>query len=252
MSKMRVALQLYTVRDEMAKNVRSTLKAVAEMGYKAVQVSGMYDLSADEMKSILDENGLEVAGTHEGLDDLSKDIKGVLKRNAVLGSPWIVLPWSQAMRDGDVAAIEDLARQADGFGKACKEAGFGFGYHNHNFEFRKVNGRSAMDILLEKTSPELVTVELDVGWCWYAGENPAEWVRKLKGRVPLLHAKDHDKENKDVNRPVGDGALDWEAIFAAAEEAGTKWVFVEEDRTVLPPLSSVARSLKNLQAMGLE
>lgn len=248
---MRAALQLYTVRDECAKDFFGTLRKVAAMGYRAVQVSGWYNTKPADLKKVLDDLGLQVAGTHEPYDDFKNNIDALLERNAILGTKHVTLPWAQLSKEPTAESYDQLAEEMNVMGAACAKAGFTFTYHNHAHEFVLIDGQYGLDRLFAATDPKLVQCEIDVGWTYYAGVDPAAYVRKYPGRVPLLHAKDHDKENKDINTPVGEGALNWPAIFEACREVGTDWVLVEEDNPTRPSLHSVAISLRNLQEMGI-
>ena len=131
------------------------------------------------------------------------------------------------------------------------EVGLGFAYHNHHMEFQKFDGRFAMDILFDGTSPKL-TSELDVYWVQYGGASPVAWIDKLAGRLQLLHCKDYAIiEHDPTFAEVGEGNLEWPAIFAAAAKAGTEYLIVEEDTCTRPCMESVAISFKNLQAFGM-
>ncbi|HEY3412622.1 MAG TPA: sugar phosphate isomerase/epimerase [Armatimonadota bacterium] len=251
MSEIKIGLQMYTVRDECAQDFPGTLRKVAEIGYKYVELAGTYGLSPEALKDVLDDCGLAAISTHEGLDPLRDDMLAVLARCKTLGIEYIVCPYAQGTNGSDPAVWDGLAKDFNAIGKSCSDAGFTFGYHNHAHEYVMVNGMYGLDYLMEKTDPNLVKMEVDAGWTWFAGVDPAEYIRKHGSRVALIHAKDHDAANKDLNRPVGDGALNWKAIFDACHEVGTKVAIVEEDRTIAPALESVARSFANLKAMGL-
>lgn len=251
MSEIKIGLQMYTVRDECAKDFAGTLRKVAEIGYKYIELAGLYEMTPEAVKAVLDETGLEALSTHEGYDGLKADVKSVIATAKTLGIKYVVCPGAPGTGESDPAVWDNLAKEFNEIGRACSDAGLVYGYHNHAHEYVKVNGNYGLDYLMEKTDPQLVKMEVDVGWTWYAGVDPADYVRKHGSRVALIHAKDHDKANKDQNRPVGDGALDWKAIFAACREAGVAGAIVEEDRTITPALESVAKSLANLKAMGI-
>ncbi len=252
MAKPNVALQLYTVREACARDFKGTLKRLAEIGYKNVELAGLHGLAPEELKYTLDALGLRAVSAHESQDALTQDLDGVLSRMKAMGVEYIVCPGAAATHETDPAAWDHLAEQFETVGRGCRDAGLVFAYHNHAHEFQMVDGRYGLDYLMEKTSPDLVRLEVDAGWVWFAGVDPAAYLRKYPGRAPLIHAKDHDREDKNLNRPVGDGAVDWNAVFAAAREIGVQYAIVEEDKTILPELESVEKSLQNLKAMGLE
>lgn len=251
MSDIKIGLQMYTVRDDCAQDFPGTLRKVAGIGYKYVELAGTYGLSPEALKAVLDDCGLKAISTHDGLDALRDDLPAVLARCKTLGIEYIVCPYAHGTNESDPACWDKLASDFNRIGKACADAGFTYAYHNHAHEYVMVNGIYGLDYLMEKTDPNLVKMEVDVGWTWYAGVDPAAYIRKHGTRVELIHAKDHSRSNKDENQPVGDGALDWNAIFAACAEVGTKAAIVEEDRTIAPALESVAKSLANLKAMDL-
>lgn len=247
-----IGLQLYTVREACAQDFKGTLKRLAGMGYRNVELAGLHGLAPEELRDTLEALGLKAVSSHEPFEALTGDLDGVLARMVTLGIPYIVCPGAAATNETDPAAWDTLAGQFNEIGRACRDAGRVFAYHNHAHEFQTVAGRYGLDYLMEKTSPDLVSLEVDAGWVWFAGVDPAAYLRKYPNRVPLIHAKDHDREDKNRNRPVGDGAVDWEGVFVAAREIGVRYAIVEEDRTILPELESVEKSLRNLRAMGLE
>jgi sugar phosphate isomerase/epimerase len=242
-----VALQLYTVRDETARDFAGTVRQVAEIGYPGVEFAGYGGLDAAAMKSLLDETGLQAASSHVGLDRLEADLDGEIEYCLAIGCSYLVLPWL-AMDQRSPEQLRALAPRLNEFGRRCHERGLTFGYHNHDFEFASSDGQYLLDMLLDATDPALVALELDGYWAAYAGVDPAAYLRKRRGRVPLVHLKDMAADRTFTE--VGDGTLDLPAIFAAAEEGGARWYIVENDRPAMPSLQSARRSLENLRQMG--
>lgn len=253
MAELKIVAQLYTLREECAKDYAGTMLAVAAAGYKYVQVSGFHGLEPQQIRDAIDAAGMRCVSTHESYDAVTRDLDAVLARNKVLGAETIICPWVPGTRDEETSADtwKRLAGEFDIVGHKVKDAGLLFGYHNHDHEFRTFDGKYGLDILMDGTNPETVMLELDAGWAWFAGVDPAAYLRKFPGRAPIIHAKDHDKEDKRKNRPVGDGALDWPPFWDACRAVGTEYAAVEEDQCILPPVESVAKSLKNMVAMGL-
>lgn len=246
-----VALQLYTLRDHVAKDLNGTLGKVAEMGYEGVELAGYGDLGdAEKVKRALDVSGLRLVASHVSSQDLRDDLQRVIDEALILGNKYVVC---SGLFAGDRS--EDGYRE---FAKLCNEAGARLNssaiqlcYHNHDFEFNeKVDGGYALDYLYENTEPALLQAELDTFWVQKGGEDPASYIRKYSGRVPLLHIKDMTKDDAKTFAEVGEGSLDWPAIFAAAEEGGTTAYIVEQDICPGEPLDSVRKSLENLKAMG--
>ncbi|HEY3412621.1 MAG TPA: sugar phosphate isomerase/epimerase [Armatimonadota bacterium] len=253
MGEIKIVAQLYTLRDECAKDYAGTMRAVAAIGYKYVQVSGFHGLEPQQIRETIDDAGMRCVSTHESYDAVTKDLDAVIARNRILGAETIICPWVPGTREetADAATWQALAAVLNTVGRAVRKAGLTFGYHNHDHEFRIFNGRYGMDILMEGADPENVALELDAGWAWFAGVDPAAYLRKYPGRAPIIHAKDHDTADKTKNRPVGDGALNWPPFWDACRAVGTSYAAVEEDTCILPPIESMARSFNNMVAMGL-
>ena len=250
MPKPKVALQLYTVRDNLKNDFAGTLRAVAEMGYPAVQLSDYGGLTAAELKKLLSGLGLEVAGSHVGLDALEARPDEEIRYCLEAGTVDVVIPAIPAERR---QSREDWLRLADLFnrlGSRSQALGARLSYHNHAFEFEKVNEEYALDRLLGSTSPALLKWEPDVYWIQYGGQDPAAYIRKYAGRTPLVHLKDMAADESRTFAEVGEGILNWPAIFAASEESGAEWYIVEQDRWSRPPLEAAALSLKHLREWG--
>lgn len=242
-----IALQLYTVRDETERDFAGTLRRVAEIGYPAVEFAGYGGLDATEMQSLLGETGLSAASTHVALARLESDLDGEIAYCQAIGCSYLVLPWL-AEEWRSAAKLRELAPRLNQFGQRCRERGITFAYHNHDFEFAQSDNNYVLDILLDATDPASVALELDAYWAAYAGVDPAEFLRKRSGRVPLVHLKDMAADRSFTE--VGDGTLDLQAVFTAAEEGGARWYVVENDRPKIASLDSAKRSLDNLRQMG--
>lgn len=243
-----VALQLYTVRDETARDFAGTIRRVAEIGYPAVEFAGYGDLDADAMKSLLDETGLRAASTHVGFAALDSDLDAQIDYALTIGCQYLVLPYLDRNQYSNADAFRALAPRLNEIGRRCKERGLGFAYHNHDFEFAGGAGNYGLDALLDATDPALVGSELDVYWAAYAGADPVAYLRSRAGRIPLVHLKDMSPERTFTE--VGDGTLDMAAIRAAAAEGGARWFIVENDQPRMASLESARRSLENLKAAG--
>ncbi|MCS7308850.1 MAG: sugar phosphate isomerase/epimerase [Armatimonadetes bacterium] len=249
MAKFGIALQTYTVREEMARDFKGTLQKIAEMGYPAVQLSDTGGMSIEEARNFLESLGLTVFGGHFGLEQLEKNLDSVLQLARGLDMEYIVVPWLAEELRRDADGWKGVAQRMNAIGQKVVDAGFVFGYHNHSFEFQRFDGKYGLDILMENTDPQLVQLELDTYWVKHGGEDPAEYIRKYAGRVPLLHLKDMAQDGSFAE--VGYGILDWDSIFRAAEEAGVKWAAVEQDTCQRPPLESARLSLEFLKSKGL-
>jgi sugar phosphate isomerase/epimerase len=242
---------MYTLRDDAAKDFVRTLREVAKIGYQAVELAGYGGLDAQELKAHLDDMGLQVAGSHVALGALEGNLQEVVDYSLALGNRYVVCP----SLPGELRNESGYHRVADALNTAgtyLKGAGLQLAYHNHAFEFTRLpSGEYAYDVLMEMTDPELVKIELDTYWVKKGGEDPAAYMRRYAGRVPLVHLKDMTPGENPTFAEVGEGVMDFDAIFMAAEVAGAEYYIVEQDRCERPPLESVKISYQNLQGMGI-
>ncbi|MCG3196168.1 MAG: Inosose dehydratase [bacterium] len=253
MSKIPVGIQLYTLREDCAKDFRATIRAVAEIGYQGVELAGDGGLSTKEMKMLLEENNLEAAGSHHGIDQLEGSLDQVIDYNLRIGNSRIVCPYlPQEFQDKGADGYRDAARILDKVGARLRERGLSLSYHNHSFEFSgKENGQYYLDLLLSLAAPENLLAELDTYWVQHGGESPVGYLNRYAGRVALLHIKDMAGDANRSFAEIGSGILDWDGIFAAAEKAGVKWLLVEQDICPGPPIESARKSFDYLASRGL-
>jgi sugar phosphate isomerase/epimerase len=240
-----VAVQLYTLRELLDRDVEGTLDALAQAGAREVELAGLHDRSGPAMRAALDAAGLVAVSAHVPLERFEQEPGAVLEEAAALGASTLVVPWvrppaSAAEADAVVARIAAAAAVTAG-------AGLGFAYHNHDFEFRALDDGTNLWSRITGAGWDL---EPDVGWLRVAGHDAVAVLEELQGRCPLVHAKDVRRtpsgEWEDV--PAGDGELDWTAVGAAARAAGTAWLIVELDNPAPDTVSDVARSLDTLRA----
>lgn len=244
-----VALQIYTVRDEAARDFNGTLRRIAELGYDGVELANTADLEAVELRALLDQAGLRLAGCHVPLERLENALEDALDYQAALGSTHVVCPFIPPDRRNSADDYRKVAASLNRAGAAARERGITFCYHHHSFEFQRFEGVSGMDILFGETQPTLVKAELDTYWIRHGGEDPAGYIREFVGRAPLIHVKDMAAGEERDFAEVGEGILDWPTILEACKEAGTEWLIVEQDRCARPPLESAAISLANLRQL---
>jgi sugar phosphate isomerase/epimerase len=250
MPKHPIAVQMYTLRNEVASDYAGTLRAVAELGYGAVELTTLGSFSAAELRTELDTLGLQVAGMHVGLDRLERQLDTVLDELRTLGARYVVCPAVPPERRSSAEGWRELARSLDQIGRRCRSQGLQLCYHNHDFEFQRFDNQTGLDILFGASDPELVKSELDVYWAAFAGADPVALIRQLGSRVPLIHLKDMAADPSRTFAEVGHGVLDFAAIFAAGDEAGVEWYIVEQDRCARPPLESIGMSLAYLRSIG--
>jgi sugar phosphate isomerase/epimerase len=248
-----ISVQLYTVRDLTAKDFAATVKQVAAIGYKSVEMAGYGNLkSAAEAKKALDDAGLSVAGTHAPIEQLEQDIARVLDDNEALGSKLIICPWMPEARRKDADGWKQVAKSLNQAGRACHERGVDFAYHNHAFEFEKFDGgRTGLDILFDNCEAHLVKAEIDVYWVQHGGEDPVARINQLGDRVVALHLKDMAAGEDRKFAEVGTGVLDFKSILQAAKQHGVRYGAVEQDSTYgKDPLAAIKTSYENLKKLG--
>lgn len=243
-----IALQLYSVRDEMEKDFIGTLKKVADIGYKGVEFAGFGNLPAVQLKEALADLGLTPVGSHTGVDLLSDKLDEVIEYNLTLENKYIICPYYKLESKEDIIKASQFFSKA---GEKIRASGLDFLYHNHDFEFKKYDGEYGLDILFKGVKPGYMSAEIDSGWVFYAGVNPAAYIKSYTGRCPLIHIKDFLTSDSRSFTEIGKGIVDVKAIAAAAVEAGTKWLIVEQDECSIPSLESVHISFENLKKMKL-
>ncbi len=257
----RIALQLYTLRGPMADDFLGTLRQVAGIGYRAVELAGFGGLPVAELRATLDDLGVRAMGAHVPLAAFEERLDESIADVRQLGCDYAVIPMLPEERRRSVGQVVEIAAAFNRYGAACREAGLSFAYHNHAFEFAPLpdDGRTLYDLLLAETDPALVAFELDAFWAVHAGVDPLTLLPGLLGRVPLLHVKDLAPEGTPVtpggkapvDAPPGDGTLPWSDLLPAAAVAGTRWYIVEQDFPK-DPLADVERGLRFLESQSAE
>ena len=256
MTRSRIAAQLYTLRDftKTPADIAGTMKKVREIGYEAVQLSALGPIQPAELKKITDGEGLTICSTHIGFERMRDDPQGIIEEHNIYECKHSAI----GAMPGDYRSAEGFhrfAREASEVAKRLAEGGLTFSYHNHSFEFESAAADGdtiGLEILRTESDPRYFNLELDTYWVQHGGGDPADWIRKCKGRVPLLHLKDMAfKDGQQIMAEVGEGNLNWTAIIRAAEEAGVEWYLVEQDVCQHDPFESLAISLRNLGAMGI-
>jgi sugar phosphate isomerase/epimerase len=243
-----VALQPYTIREEMKTDYLGSLARVAEIGYQGVELGPPPDgITLGAFKQHMERLGLQVIGAHASLEQLTSGLDAQVEYLKEMGGAYLALSYRFDSR----AAVLEAARTFNAVGERCQKHGIQFLYHNHNWEFTRFDGEYAYDILLGATDPELVKMEPDTYWIQRGGADPVAYLNRLGGRCPLLHIKDMEPGADQYFAEIGEGVLDWGAIFPAAEQAGVLWLVVEQDGCRRPVFESIALSYQNLQRMGV-
>ena len=256
----KVGVQLYTVRDLMKEDFDGTIAKVAQVGYKEVEFAGYFGRTAQQVKDVLEKNGLTAPSTHVQYDELDEKFPSVIEFSKTVGMDYIVCPWIPE----DLRKSPDIWKQAsekfNKCGEQTKKAGIQFGYHNHWFEFLPVNGKLPYDELLKDCNPDLVKMEMDLCWAVAAGADPVKYFQKYPGRFPLVHVKDLKTKPKITSggaqnygdtvdlTAVGSGIIDWKRIFAHSQQAGIKHYIVEHDHPK-QPIESITESYQYLSKL---
>lgn len=228
-----IALQNYTLRN--VGTLEQQFAMAHDAGFKAVEIVSDQGVGAKEMKALLKKYQLQVTSDHVQLADLEADADKIVTFNKAINNRTLVVPWLEANERPDSAAgWQQFAQRLDKLGAALKKQGMTLAYHNHNFEMKKYDGKTALEIILDSSSPQNLQVELDVAWVSRGGQDPVRFLQKYPGRIFAIHAKDNASigiRDDEMNfAPAGSGLLAWNEILPAAEKAGTRWYIVEHDK----------------------
>jgi sugar phosphate isomerase/epimerase len=247
-----LGIQLYTVRDLLAKDFDGTLRDVHTAGFVEVEAAGYYGRTAPQFKQAVDNAGLRCVSVHHSLGDLLAKPE-LIDYVHQLDASYLICssPRKKDGSDGQLT-LDDWKWNADQFnkfGEKTKTAGMQFGYHNHMHEFDKFDGVVAYDELLKNTDPKLVTMEMDCGWVFVGGYEPADYLNKYPERFSLLHVKDMiGKGEEHKSTELGHGSIDYKTVFAAAKNL--KHYFYEQeafDKPAMEALKISADYLNNLK-----
>ncbi|MUT67581.1 sugar phosphate isomerase/epimerase [Paenibacillus sp. NEAU-GSW1] len=248
MGKLPIGLQLFTLRNETSVDMEGTLRKVAALGFEGVEFAGYGGIEAEKMRDLLQELNLKVIGSHIGLQLLEEKIDEEIAYLHTIGAKYASIPWLEE----DQRSAEAWQQHFDKFeqyGKRFRDAGIQLLYHNHDFEFHvSFDGNFVFDELFDRIGPDLLKVEMDIGWVQYAGQDPLEYVTKYAGRLPILHLKDFLKgENGMDTVELGRGLLPRVELIELSEKIGVEWIIVEQDNCANPPLEAVEESLNWLK-----
>jgi sugar phosphate isomerase/epimerase len=245
----KIGAQLYTVRRELERDFGGTLAKVAALGYREVEFAGYFGRKPAEVRSLLGRYRLAAPAAHVGLADLRGDLRPLLDAARVVGHKYLLVAYLPAE---ERRTLDDYRRHADLFneaGAALGREGLRFAYHNHDFEFAPLEGRVPYDLLLERTDPRAVKLELDLYWAVKGGADPVEYFGRHPGRFHLLHVKDMDATPRRSFADVGRGRIDFKPIFARAGRAGVRHYFVENDEPAGSPFESLRVSIDYLRRL---
>ena len=247
---MKIGVQLFTLRSLLEDDLWGTLEKLAEMGYRNVELAGLYDISAETWRDKLNGFGMQAVAAHVGLDGLEGGFDQTVADAKTLGLRWVVLPW---VGEADyVSGWSALGQRLNEIGLRLGDHDLEFAYHNHSFELIQAQGKLGLDHIWDSSSGVNVQAELDVYWLQHGDVEPDSYILKLASRVPLIHAKDMAEGEDRTYTEVGQGILEWEDILEACRIAGVEYAIVEHDDPQIDPLESVRISREFLRDQGLE
>lgn len=248
--------QLYTVREYMKtpEDIAKSLKRIKEIGYDAVQLSGLGPIDPYQLKDILDKEQLEAGATHISFERMQQDLDGVIREHKLWNCKYVGIGGMPGAYSTSGEGFAKFAKEASEIARKLNDNGLRFVYHNHSFEFQKFDGITGMEILFNESDPEVFEFEIDTYWVQAGGGDPIAWIKKMKNRMGVVHFKDMtiSSERKQIMAEVGEGNLNWPGIVEACKEIGVRWYMVEQDVCQRNPFESLAISLKNLHSMGLK
>ncbi len=254
-----IGVQLYTVRGVLPQKPAETLNAIHAIGYQEIEATWA---DYGKLRPMVLASGLKGVSIHidntlmsKGADEMSR----VADQAKEWGFQYAVYPYVPVPERGGADVMKTFADKLNRFAEKCHAAGLQFAYHNHAFESATAGNQTLFQILIDSTDKNLVGFELDCFWLSVSGNDPAEFIKKLSGRVPLLHCKDKAQgtgnrfdENvpKTAFKEVGNGVLDWPTILRAASAAGVQHYFVEQDQTPGDPIDSLRQSYNFLSKLN--
>jgi sugar phosphate isomerase/epimerase len=248
--KVGLALQLYSVRSELEKDLPGTIAAVGKIGYEAVEFAGYYKRTAKELRSMLDAAGMKCCGTHIPLQTLQGDeFMKTVEFNKVLGNRNLIVPHLDEKYHATKQAWLDTAKLFNELSDKAQQHNMRVGYHNHTFEFEKFDGEYLWDIFFSNTK-KAVIMQFDTGNAREAGGDPLPFLKRYPGRAISVHMKEYSKTDKDAQ--IGEGDQPWkELIEVCRTTAGTEWFIVEQESYKYPPLKCVEIGYQAMRKMGV-
>jgi sugar phosphate isomerase/epimerase len=255
MKKDQIALQLFTLRDhtKTPADFAATLRRVRETGYAAVEMAGTSGLSPAEAASLVKNEGLAICSSHESPQMILDDPQAVVDRLGEFGIDHAAYPYPAGVDFSDAAQVDRLVAGLDKSGAVLRSAGMTLCYHNHAYEFFRRDGATVLDMIFARIPSAHIQSELDVYWVQAGGADPAEYCRRLAGRLPLLHVKDYgvNPAGERFFAEVGSGNLDIKGIITAAEASGCRWFIVEQDICPCDPFDCIRRSFDCMRGLSV-
>ena len=251
-----IAAELATLREfcKTPADIARSMKKLREIGYEAVERAGLGPIEPAELRRIADGEGLRICSTHSAWHPLRDETDRVIEEHQILGCEYAGNVGMPSEYCASADACSRFAKEASEVGRRMAERGIKFFYHNHSYELARFGGRTCLEIVFDESDARYVLAQIDTYWIQHGGGDPCVWIRKLAGRLPLLHLKDMRMRGREqLFAEVGEGNLNWEGILAEATKAGVQWYVVEQDLCYeRDPFDSLRISLENLKRMGLD
>jgi len=246
--KMKIGIQLWTLRDVINYDLVGTLSALSKIGYNSLEPYGFdgsfYGHSAKDFRKICNDLGMDITSTHCGINIENAQL--VTEKAAEAGLEYLVLPSFNGRPEKTIDDFKKVAHEMNQIGEITKEAGITFGYHNHNFEFQPMEEKLPYDILLAETDPKLVTFQLDIYWVIKGGQKPEQYFEKHPGRFQMWHVKDMGNDGDSCI--VGNGRINFKELLKQSKKAGLKRIIYEQESySEGTPLFCAEQSCKYIQ-----
>lgn len=252
----KIAVTLFNLREycKTKADLEESLSKVKDIGYQVVQVSALPNLEPQDIKESLEKHGLFCCATHENLQTLTEGFNKVVEKLKILECDFTALA-SPPPEFFNADGMQSFIKTMEEIGKKYAEKGLKLGFHNHHHEFQRFDGKLFLEELYDNTDPAHVYAEIDTHWVARGGQDPAKWICKVKGRMPVVHFKDLmiiDTEPHFCE--VGEGNLHWDDILKACNESDVRWYVVEQDCTIgeRSIFESIKISYNNLVKMGVK
>ena len=255
--KERIGLQLYSLREQFAKDVPKTLDQVRDFGIKYVETHSTYGLTPEKFRAELDSRGLKAVSGHFSYERCRDDVEGVAREAKILGEQYVGCAWIPHKDPFDEKTCREAIMVFNRAGEALAKHGLKFFYHTHGYEFLPYGNGTLFDLMMAETKPQFVHYEMDVFWIVHPGQDPVKLLEKYGSRFELMHVKDMKRGtptglftgHSDVtnNVALGTGVIDWHAVFKAARKAGVKWYFIEDESPT--SVQQIPQSLSYLEKL---
>jgi sugar phosphate isomerase/epimerase len=250
-----IGAQLYTLRDfaKTPPDIARTFSRVKKMGYDAVQVSGMGPIDPAELAKMLKNEGLACAATHINIDRMEKEPEKVIEEHQMWNCHYTAIGGYWAPNnEWSAKAYLEFAQRYNAIAKKFAGSSVSIGYHNHSHELARFDGKTGLQILMDKFDKS-VWMEIDTYWIAHGGGDPTAWINQCKGRIPCVHFKDMaiKPDRTQFMAEIGEGNLNWPAIIPACKDAGVQWYLIEQDICYRDPFESLKISLENMKKLGV-